>query len=557
MIVLTMVNVSSADSFDYLKGNAGDYIFPKPGVLVSSNNSRSCILLSLNSTLEFDGEWTLAQRLVIRNFYHRLLPTITPTEFRPAFKAMPAPRLNVVMGPQVDTEGNYNNTIPFGPNEGYDIYATSGYIRIVAPSTFGAMNAFKSLSQISYVDVDHTLCVTFLPLTISDVPTYRYRGLMIDTGRYYFDMDFIKSTIRGISMLKLNVMHWHITDDQSFPIEIAEYPYIHVKGAGHLGFIHNNVTAPKSRFYTVAEMNEIVAYANDFGVRIIPEIDMPAHARSWGLWYNITTNCPAWMFPQFQTISYGYTINQPLDISLELTYEIIGAILRTVGNIFPDPYVHLGGDEVPLPCWGEDMALRKRMARLGYPDPSKYLGYFFSRMFPLAKEILPTKKFILWEDTLPEFVNDQVLADNDIIFQVWKGTTELHTIEELEKNFIYSFGHYLDPSYQRCKTFNDCYSGSFTFNPDKLIGVESCAWEMTQGIAHSVEKDGTTVERGFPERVWHRLIALSEKLWSGPGNVLDDTTIKRAVRIAKTLEGQDIEIGSTIHRIKNYDKEYN
>ncbi|EFA80648.1 glycoside hydrolase family 20 protein [Heterostelium album PN500] len=451
-LIIIAINNNNVLAFQYLEGKAEDNIYPKPLYVESSSNNHDCIRIAVNSTLQFQGGWTLDERQAIRAFYHVFFLNINPTHWRDVFYDFPVPQINIVLNPSLtQTDFAYNNTIPFGSNERYDIYANKGYIRIVAPSTFGVQNAFKTIAQLSYINSDHQICVTFLPFSIRDEPTYRYRGLMIDTGRIYYEVDFIKSVIRGMSSLKLNALHWHISDDQSFPFEIMEYPYLHIKGASHLGFIHNGIQTPQTRFYNTDEIKSIIDYAAIYGVRVIPEIDMPAHARSWGKGYNISTVCPGYLLPFINTLSFDYTLNVPLDISLELTYEIITAIIKSIATLFRDPYVHLGGDEIPVGCWGEDLAMMKRMASYGYSDPNTY--------------------------------------------------------------------------------FNE----------------------------KSIEKDGSIVERGFSDRVWHRLIAISEKLWSSRNSTskVDKQTIERATRFAKHLENQDIDIGDTINRIKNYDTEFN
>ncbi|GAM21565.1 hypothetical protein SAMD00019534_047400 [Acytostelium subglobosum LB1] len=431
------------------------------------------------------------------------------------------------------------------------------------------MNAIKSLVQSANTyTLDNNqgvLCVANLPLHIRDEPWLDYRGLLIDTGRYYFDVDFIKSIIRGMSLLKLNALHWHITDDQSFPLEVPKYPNLHGNGAGHLGFIHNNITYnPKFRYYNHEDIIDIVEYARVHGVRVIPEVDMPAHARSWGLGYNITAQCPNYVRSRHNNLNLDYTVNLPLDISKQETYDVIQQVLSTLALLFPDPYVHIGGDEVPLDCWREDSNMSKRMLDLGYVDSSTYLSYYYKRMFPLIRSTFDTaastpgkKKVIIWEDSFQDVVTS--LDCKECVYQVWKGPKELENIQNSNKPVIYSYGHYLDPSYQSCRHFKDCYEGATILDKNKIIGVEACAWEMTQRRSRSTEKDASVVERGFDQRVWHRLIAIAERLWSGQ-EPLSNNTIDRAVAMARLLQRQGVDTSSssqTIKRITNNQKEYN
>ncbi|EGG23056.1 glycoside hydrolase family 20 protein [Cavenderia fasciculata] len=222
-----------------------------------------------------------------------------------------------------------------------------------------------------------------------------------------------------------------------------------------------------------------------------------------------------------------------MNISNEQTYTVIGQILSTLGRLFPDPYIHLGGDEVSVECWLEDKELVARMAQKGIHSGDQYMPYFLDRLLDIANKTLPpSKQLIFWEDSFVDLFllqhgqyqkilhpnststsTSPVYNSNNIIYQVWKGG---ETIGEYlrDQEIIYSFGFYMDPSFQSCKSFEDCYSRFVPTNISNLLGVEGCAWEMTQPSSNCTEKDLTVVERGFNDRVWFRLIAMSENLWS-------------------------------------------
>eukprot|EP01132_Coremiostelium_polycephalum_P005321 gene5321-6627_t len=540
------------------------------------------------------GQWSFKERKIIRKFYHEYLP-IHPssTQFdeewwkhyrtikRPGLKMQiiklrPDQHLNQTIDihsiyhpNQTEIEGflneTYQNTVPLGVNEGYEILADQNSITIKCHSYFGVLHAIKTILQMSYVDsldnYRHSACLPFLPLHIIDKPRFKYRGLLIDTGRYYYPVDYIKSIIRGICLLKMNAIHWHITDDQSFPLEVFQFPELHKKGGSHLGYIHNNIKLPKNTYYTQNEIKDIVKYAHDRGIRIIPEVDMPGHTRSWGIGYpELNPNCPNFKSQSFNLFNLEYSMSIPLDISNDLTLKVVRAVIETLVSLFPDPFIHLGGDEVVMNCWKEDKEFMKRIKsqlkasskQNGDEDDIniqsltsgfyRYLKYLFNSNFP-------DKRWILWEDAIEMLHNpdhepleddDSILDHNkNIIYQVWKGEDEIkNRLIPNNQNFIYSFEQYLDPSYQRC--------------------LEACAWEMvTNQNINATEKDGINQhERGFPDRVWYRLIALSEKMWTSPNtnpNVILSSTniINRAKYIAKILSMMNVNIGSnTFDRIE-------
>lgn len=224
---------------------------------------------------------------------------------------------------------------PDGINERYQLVVSAARgIEIRAASVFGFQRALASLMQLvapadsrarppaisttsSRTSSAAVRAVHSLPIEIADQPLYRYRGFLIDTGRTYLTLPFIRRIIDSISLLKFNVLHWHLTDDQSFSLEIKSYPQLHLEGGTWLGRLHAlDISQHRGRYYTQAEVSELIEYARVRGIRvrplsgyrhgvraltrdvaqIVPEIDMPAHARSWSKGYpEIMTKCPKYL----------------------------------------------------------------------------------------------------------------------------------------------------------------------------------------------------------------------------------------------------------------------
>ncbi|XP_042514165.1 beta-hexosaminidase 3 isoform X2 [Macadamia integrifolia] len=231
--------------------------------------------------------------------------------------------LNVVISSSDDE-------LQFGVDESYklSIAATGSprYVHLEAQTVYGALYGLQTLSQLGHFNFTTRMIeVHHIPITIIDEPRFFYRGLLIDTSRHYQSLPMMKNAIDAMAYSKLNVLHWHIVDSQSFPLEIPSYPNLW-NGAFSL-----------SERYTMADAAEIVNYAERRGINVLAEIDVPGHALSWGTGYPSlwpSRDCP-----------------EPLDVSNEFTFKVIDGILSDFRKVFKFRFVHLGGDEVNTSCW--------------------------------------------------------------------------------------------------------------------------------------------------------------------------------------------------------------
>ncbi len=199
------------------------------------------------------------------------------------------------------------------------------------------MRAFETFSQLFEISGE-SYVVKGIPILIDDQPQFLWRGLMIDTARHYLPLETIKKTIDGLMFNKMNVLHWHITDEDSFPLDITSRPELSSSGqiAGT---------------YSITDVKQIIIYAKTRGVRVIPEIDTPAHTQSWGRsekLKEIIVNCDNMYNGQF-------------DPTLDLTYEVIRDVMNQINNTFSDNYVHFGGEEINPECWDRRPSIKKWM----------------------------------------------------------------------------------------------------------------------------------------------------------------------------------------------------
>lgn len=323
-----------------------------------------------------------------------------------------------------------------------------------------------------------TFCIQDIPLYISDAPSYPYRGLMIDTARHFLPVNLILDNLDAMAMNKMNVLHWHLSDSQSFPMDLPSYPDLATKGAYH----------PK-RIYTVQNVQRVIQEAYLRGIRVIPEIDMPGHTLAIAKAYpNIMAQCP--------------TAREPMNPTIPETYTFVQKIYEDLKSIFPDNFVHVGGDEVWMSekCWLEDPQIASWMKEHGMSNETVQLyEYFETRLLQIVADLNKTP--IVWQ----EVFNLNLTITPNTIVDVWKGF-DRYTIQNATKQgyqVILSGCWYLDHLGDTWETYYRCNPRNFTGNKDLLIGGHASMW-------------GEHVDASnFISRVWPRASAAAERLWTG------------------------------------------
>jgi hexosaminidase len=346
-----------------------------------------------------------------------------------------------------------------------------------------------------------------IPLFIRDSPSFAYRGLMIDTSRHFLPLNLILDNLDAMAMNKLNVLHWHLTDSQSFPYRSESYPEIADKGAWH----------PK-RVYNTSDIELVVKEAYLRGIRVIPEIDMPGHTGSIGKSHpELMSRCP--------------DPSEPLDPSNPDVYDFVRTIYQDLKDIFPDEFVHVGGDEVPLDCWENSPDIKQWMDDQNMTNAVDAYEYFETRLLSIVSDDLG-KSPIVWQEV---FNLNLSLSENAII-DVWKGfdreTIELAT--DASFRVILSGCWYLDHLGDNWKTFYNCNPRDFNGTVDLMIGGHASMWgEMVDAS-------------NFITRVWPRASAVAERLWTGEvSGEVEDTVNERIHRFRCRMVQQGFAAGPT------------
>ncbi|XP_075977995.1 beta-hexosaminidase subunit beta-like [Anticarsia gemmatalis] len=352
-------------------------------------------------------------------------------------------------------------------------------------SIWGILRGLESFAQLFYISDDYENI--FINTTnIEDFPRHPYRGLLIDTGRHFLTMENILKTLDAMEMNKMNVLHWHIVDDQAFPYQSEKYPELSAKGAFDVTMI-----------YTRNDVKKVIDYARDRGIRVIPEIDVPGHSRSWGQ-----------AFPDILTKCYKY--NRMIGLGLmdptnNATFNIIGELFKEVQDLFPDKYFHVGGDEVDLECWSSNPDVKEFMKKNNIPDTKHLLKYFMTQVMPLLKQnSIP----VAWQDVF----DNGVEISKDTIIEVWRSYKPDDMVKVLEAGYklIHSSWWYLD----QLKNGGD-WVDYYTADPRKMVDDNKKGLKLENIVGGEACMWGEVVDdRNIMSRVWPRGSAVAERLWS-------------------------------------------
>jgi hexosaminidase len=367
-------------------------------------------------------------------------------------------------------------------NESYSLDVTPTGAHLKAATDVGAMRGLETFLQLVQNDDSNY----FLPaVSIQDTPRFRWRGLMIDCSRHFEPVDVIKRTLDGMAAVKLNVFHWHLSDDQGFRIESKVFPKLTGMGSDGL-------------FYTQDQAREIVAYARARGIRVVPEFDIPGHAQSWFVGYPELASAPG---PY--TIEHEYGIFDPvMDPTQKSTYKFLDKFIGEMAEIFPDPYMHIGGDENNGVQWKNNPRIQEFMKEHNLQGTSGLQTYFNQQLLPILKK--HGKRMVGWDEIFAPGLS------KDAVIQSWRGFDSLAASAKQGYDGILSAGYYLDHIDSAEEHYLvDPLPANSDLTPDQqahILGGEACMW-------------GEHVSpRSIDSRIWPRTAAIAERLWS-PQNV--------------------------------------
>lgn len=394
----------------------------------------------------------------------------------------------------IDVQGEGEAIQSLDENESYSLTVTTSGAKLLAATVVGAMRGLQTFLQLLQMEPTGY----FLPaVQIEDTPRFRWRGLMIDCGRHFEPVEVIKRTLDGMAAVKLNVFHWHLTEDQGFRIESKVFPKLTGMGSDGL-------------FYTQDQAREIVAYARERGIRVVPEFDMPGHTKSWFVGYPELASAPG---PYTIRREFGIE-DAAMDPTRESTYAFIDRFIGEMAQIFPDPYMHIGGDESAGVQWRANPRIQDFMRAHAFKDAAALQAYFNQRILKILEK--HNKHIVGWDEVL------NPALPKDVVIQSWRGAKSLSDAARQEYQGILSQPYYLDGMMSAKDHYlSDPLPSTSDLTPEQrkfVLGGEVCMW-------------GEHVDaRSIDSRIWPRSAAIAERFWS-PESVNDVDDMYRRLEV--------------------------
>jgi hexosaminidase len=373
-----------------------------------------------------------------------------------------------------------------GEDESYTLEVAPSGAKLNAANPLGVLRGLQTFLQLVEITSDGFAAPA---VTIQDQPRFSWRGLMIDVSRHFIPLDVLKRNLDGMEAVKMNVFHWHLSENQGFRVESKKFPRLHELGSDGL-------------YYTPEEVRDFISYARDRGIRVVPEFDMPGHSTAWFVGY-----------PELASGAGPYSIERKwgifdpaMDPTNENTYKFLDELIGEMAKLFPDNYFHIGGDEVNGKEWDANPKIQQFKKSHNLKTNEGLQAYFSQRVQKIVTK--HGKSVVGWDEVFIPGV------PKDIVIQSWRGPQSLAAAAQQGHRGILSNGYYLDLGWSAARHYAvDPKSGAAaaTLSDDQkklILGGESCMW--------SEYVDPENID----SRIWPRNAAIAERFWS-PQTVTD------------------------------------
>ena len=414
------------------------------------------------------------------------------------------------------------------PAEGYELDVEADRIIIKASQPAGFLYAIQTLKQLMPVEVygksTASLAEYQIPcISITDAPRFGYRGLMIDIARHFYTKEQMKKIIDVMTVHKLNTLHWHLTDDQGWRVEIKKYPLLTEVGSMRNKTMirkewENYDNTPYGGFYTQDDIKEIVQYAADNCITVIPEVDLPGHMMA-----------ALAAYPELGCTGGPYDVSGQWGIredvlcpGKEHTFEFVEGVLTEIMELFPSTYIHIGGDECPKDRWEECELCQARIKEENIQADDKHSAEFFLQSYTMARveKFLNDhgRQIIGWDEIL-----EGEVAPNATVMS-WRGTEGgIEAVRLGHKAIMTPGSHLYFDHYQTMDTDSDPLAiGGFT-PVEKVYSFEPLPAELTKeeqklilGTQANLWTEYITSNEHLEYMLLPRLAALSEVQWTSP-----------------------------------------
>ncbi len=376
-----------------------------------------------------------------------------------------------------------------GEDESYVLEVSSDGAKLTAPTPLGTLHGLQTFLQL----VEAGPRGFDAPVVaIQDQPRFPWRGLMIDVSRHFIPLEVLKRNIDGMEAVKMNVFHWHLSENQGFRIESKKFPKLHGMGSD-------------SMFYTQDDARDLIAYAKQRGIRVVPELDMPGHSTAWFVGYPELASGPG---PYGIERKWG-VFDPAMDPTNEKLYKFLDELIGEMAKLFPDHYFHIGGDEVNGKQWDANPKIQEFKKAHNLKNNEALQAYFSQRVQKLVTK--HGKAVVGWDEVFIPGV------PKDIVIQSWRGQASLAQAASQGYRGILSNGYYLDLGWSTARHYAVDPMGGAAANltPEQqklILGGESCMWSEYVSAEN------------IDSRIWPRNAAIAERLWS-PQSVTDPASM--------------------------------
>jgi hexosaminidase len=366
-----------------------------------------------------------------------------------------------------------------GEDESYTLDVTASGAKLHAANTLGTLRGLQTFLQLVSVTADGFAATA---VSIQDQPRFPWRGLMIDVARHFIPLEVVKRNLDGLEAVKMNVFHWHLSDNEGFRVESHKFPKLQENGSD-------------GQYYTQDEIRDLIAYARDRGIRVVPEFDMPGHSTAWFVGY-----------PEYASGSGPYQLERKwgvfdpaMDPTNEKTYKFLNEFLGEMVKLFPDQYLHIGGDEVNGKEWDSNPKIQEFMKSHNIKDNVALQAYFSQRVQELV--VKHGKTPIGWDEILVPGVS------KNIVIHSWRGTEALATAAQQGYRGILSNGYYIDLGWSAARHYAVDPMGGAAANltaeeKERILGGEATMWSEYVNWEN------------VDSRIWPRSAAIAERYWS-------------------------------------------
>lgn len=364
-------------------------------------------------------------------------------------------------------------------DESYRLTVTPQQARLEAANPLGILRGMETFLQM--IDLDGS-GFGVPAAEIVDQPRFPWRGLMLDVARHWMPVPVVERTLDGMAGVKLNVFHWHLSDNQGFRVESRRFPKLQGMGSDGL-------------YYTQNQVREILGYARERGIRVIPEFDMPGHTTAWFVGYPELASGPG----PYQIEREWGIFDPAMDPTREETYKFLDTFIGEMTALFPDEYFHIGGDEVNGKQWDANPRIQEFKRAHNLNNNEELQAYFTKRVQALVEK--HGKKMIGWDEILSPGMS------RNVMIQSWRGQKSLADAARQGVTGILSHGYYLDLMYSAGRHYavDPLADGAADLTDEQkklILGGEACEWAeyITADLADS--------------RIWPRAAVVAERLWS-------------------------------------------